>query len=148
LKQIHLNILSVLGYLFMVAGVLLLGANRGLFSPHPAVILAQVAAIALMIWARQTFGRRSFHLAAEPTEGGLVTSGPYRYIRHPIYTSILVFVWAGIAAHWSILNAFFGVLIIAGSLMRTFCEEQLVRIRYPDYDVYASTTKRMIPYLF
>lgn len=105
----------------MMAGLLSLLANSGLFSPHPA---------------------------AEPTEGGLVTSGPYNYIRHPIYTSVLVFVWAGIAAHWSILNAFFGVLIVTGSIMRLFCEERLVRARYPDYDAYASTTKRMIPFLF
>ncbi len=132
----------------MVAGILSLLANSGVLSPNPVVILAQFAAIVLMIWARQTFGRRSFHLTANPTEGGFVTSGPYRYIRHPIYTSVILFAWAGIAAHWSILNAFFGVLLISGALIRILCEEHLVRIRYPEYDAYASTTKRMIPYLF
>ncbi|HCA78169.1 MAG TPA: hypothetical protein DEP53_00390 [Bacteroidetes bacterium] len=132
----------------MVAAILSLLANRGLFSLHPAAILTQTAAIVLMIWARLTFGRRSFHLAAIPTEGGLVTSGPYRYIRHPIYTSALVLIWAGIAAHWSILNAFFGAVAIIGALLRILCEERLVRLRYPGYDAYASKTKRMIPYLF
>jgi len=140
--------LSVLGYLLMVAGIVSLLANRGLFSLHPAVILVQVAAVVLMIWARWTLGQRSFHLAANPTEGGLVTSGPYRFIRHPIYTSILVFVWAGIAAHLSILNAFFGMVLSGGASIRVLCEEHLVRIRYPDYDAYALTTKRMIPYIF
>ena len=48
-----------------------------------------------MVAARITFGRRSFHAAANPTEGGLVTTGPYAYIRHPIYAAILYFVWAG-----------------------------------------------------
>lgn len=132
----------------MVAGIVSLLANRGLVSPHPVVILTQVAAVVLMVWARRTFGQRSFHLAANPTEGGLVTSGPYRYIRHPIYTSALVLTWAGIAAHWSMLNAAFGVLVIGGSLMRILCEEYLVRIRYPEYDAYASRTKRIIPFVF
>lgn len=148
MKRIPLNILSVLGYLLMVTGILSLAANRGLFSTHPAVVVTQIVAIALMIWARQTFGRRSFHLAADPTEGGLITSGPYRLIRHPIYTSVILFILAGIAAHWSLLNAFFGVLLISGALLRILCEEHLVRIRYPEYDLYASKTKRMIPYVF
>jgi protein-S-isoprenylcysteine O-methyltransferase Ste14 len=34
--------------------------------------------------ARVTFGGRSFHVGANPTEGGLVTKGPYRFVRHPI----------------------------------------------------------------
>ena len=148
MKQIPLNIISVLGYLLMVAGILLLAANSGLFSSHAVVILSQIAAGVLMFWARRTFGRRSFHLTADPTEGGLVTSGPYRYIRHPIYASIILFAWAGVVAHWSILNALCGIAVIAGALLRIMSEEHLVRIRYPDYNHYASTTKRLIPFLF
>jgi protein-S-isoprenylcysteine O-methyltransferase Ste14 len=101
-----------------------------------------------MIWARRTFGRRSFHLAASPTEGGLVTSGPYRFIRHPIYASIVFLTWAGLLAHLSFLNVCFGVLVFVGALIRIRCEEHLVQIRYPEYDAYALRTKRMIPYLF
>lgn len=132
----------------MVAGIVCLLANRGLLSPHPVVILAQLAAVGLMIWARRTFGRRSFHLAANPTEGGLVTSGPYRYVRHPIYTSVLVLTWAGIGGNLSILNATFGAVTVGGAFIRILCEEHLVRIRYPEYSVYASKTKRMIPFVF
>lgn len=47
-----------------------------LFGHGPLTISLQVAAILLMIWARVTFGMRSFHYAANPTEGGLVTTGP------------------------------------------------------------------------
>ena len=132
----------------MLTGIMALLSNRGLFSPHPAVITIQGAAIVLVIWARRTFGRRSFHLAANPTEGGLVTSGPYRYIRHPIYSSVLVLTWAGIAANWSVPNAYSGIMVIGGALLRILCEEHLVRIRYPEYDAYAAKTKRLIPFLY
>ena len=47
----------------------------------------QLLGLALMIWARLTFGLRSFRFAANPTQGGLVTKGPYRYIRNPIYAA-------------------------------------------------------------
>jgi hypothetical protein len=40
-----------------------------------------------------TFGARSFHAGANPTDGGVVTAGPYRFFRHPIYAAILYFLW-------------------------------------------------------
>src|SRR5512141_1042392 len=53
-----------------------------LFANRPLAIAFQVLAAALMLWARLSFGSRSFHAAANPTEGHLVTTGPYRFIRH------------------------------------------------------------------
>ena len=63
-----------------MVGSLGLVINHALFSRAPLVIVLQVLAFAIFLWARITFGKRSFHLAANPTEGGLVTTGPYRHI--------------------------------------------------------------------
>jgi len=81
---------TILGYVMMVGGLLGLLAMRHLFFPSPLIIALHLVAVLLLFWARVTFGRRSFHLAGNPTEGGLVTSGPCRYIRHPIYASVCV----------------------------------------------------------
>ena len=143
-----LKSLSLAGYLLMMVGSLGLVINHALFSRAPLVIVLQVLAFAIFLWARITFGKRSFHLAANPTEGGLVTTGPYRHIRHPIYTAFCLFTWAGLAAHWSWKAALFGALILGGSVLRIFCEETLVVARYPEYKKYALGTWRMIPYLF
>jgi protein-S-isoprenylcysteine O-methyltransferase Ste14 len=148
LNRIALNICSITGFFLMLTGMMALISNRGLFSPHPALITVQGAAVVFLIWARRTFGLRSFHLAANPTAGGLVTSGPYRYVRHPIYASALALTWAGIAGNWSAPNVFFGIMVIGGAFLRILCEEHLVRIRYPEYDAYAAKTKRLIPFLF
>jgi protein-S-isoprenylcysteine O-methyltransferase Ste14 len=143
-----LKAVSVLGLIGMAAGFLGLLAIQAVFSPSVFVVAPQATALALFLWARFTFGRRSFHAAANPTEGGLVTRGPYRYIRHPIYTSICVFAWAGIAAHWSSEACLFGVLVVLGALARIFAEEKLVSLRYPEYADYSERTWRMIPYVF
>lgn len=140
--------LSTLGYLLMVVGLLGLLWLRDLFSPLVPVIVVQCAAVALMIWARISFGRRSFHLAANATRGGLVTWGPYRYIRHPIYTSVCLFVAPGAAAHFSASSVVLGLLVLAGALVRIFCEETLIPAQYPEYKEYAARTWRMIPYVF
>ena len=139
--------LSVFGYLGMVTGLVGLIAIKSLLSPSPLVILPQVGAIALMVWARITFGRRSFHAAANPTEGGLVTTGPYRFIRHPIYTAVCLFITAGVAAHLAPSAVLLGGLVWASAIGRMLCEERLLCSKYPEYRQYAARTARMIPFV-
>jgi protein-S-isoprenylcysteine O-methyltransferase Ste14 len=143
-----LPLLSILAYVAMVGGLIGLLVTRSLFSSSVLVIIPQAVAVLLMIWARVTFGRRSFHLAANPTAGGLVTIGPYRFIRHPIYTGVCVFAGAGVLAHCSWKVASLGGLVLAGALFRLFCEEALVAKRYPEYCQYAARTWRMVPFVF
>jgi protein-S-isoprenylcysteine O-methyltransferase Ste14 len=143
-----LKAISVLGLLFMVGGLLGLLAIKDLFSPSPIIIALQAAAVLLMIWARITFGRRSFHAVANPTGGGLVTNGAYRHIRHPIYASVCLFTWAGGAGQWSWIAGLCDGLILAGAVMRIMCEEKLVTARYPEYTAYAAKTWRMIPFVY
>jgi len=140
--------LSILGYIGMVGGLLGLLALRNLISASPLVIALQGAALLLMLWARVTFGRRSFHAVADPTEGGLVTGGSYRYIRHPIYTAVCLFTGAGVAAHWSWSSGLCGGVILGSAVTRIICEEALVAARYPEYAQYKARTRRMIPYVY
>jgi protein-S-isoprenylcysteine O-methyltransferase Ste14 len=102
----------------------------------------------IALWARVTFGRRSFHLAANPTAGGLVTTGPHRFIRHPIYTAVCLLTGTGVLAHGSWKALLLGGMVFAGALVRLFCEEALVVKRYPEYRQYSANTWRMIPFLF
>src|SRR5690242_16713032 len=103
-----LKIASLLGLLVMFVALVGLYLTGNLLSLQPLNITLQVLAVALMIWARVAFGGRSFHASADPTDGGLVTTGPYRYIRHPIYTAACLFGLGGIVAHLSLLSAGLG----------------------------------------
>jgi len=137
--------LSVVALLVMIAALVALFMIGALFSWSPVVITIQVLALLLMLWARVTFGLRSFHAAANPTAGGLVTTGPYHYIRHPIYTAALLFTWSGALSHLSPASLGLAVAMTAGAAVRMWCEEQLVTVTYPEYRDYAKLTKRVIP---
>lgn len=139
---------SGLFFALMVAGLAGLILMESVFSRSPVVIALQGAAAALMIWARLTFGRRSFHATADPTAGDLVTNGPYRFIRHPIYTAVCVFVLAGVAAHPSIAAYALAGLVVIGAIGRILAEEPLLRAMYPAYADYSNRTSRMIPFVF
>ena len=143
-----LKVISMLGVVVMIGALIGLYKIGVLFTAQPIAIALQLIAVGLMVWARVTFGRRSFHAAANPTAGGLVTTGPYRLIRHPIYTAACLFGWGSIVVHWSLVSVAFGILLLLGALVRMLCEEQLVKQKYPEYVEYARVTKRMVPYLF
>ena len=143
-----LKMLSLAGYLGMMGGLLSLLFLHALFSRSPIVIGLQIVALLLFLWSRITFGLRSYHVGANPTKGGLVTSGPYRFVRHPIYATFCLFTAAGAVAHLSWKTGVALGLIISSVLIRIFCEETLVKLDYPEYQQYMSRTWRMVPGLF
>jgi protein-S-isoprenylcysteine O-methyltransferase Ste14 len=135
---------------FVVAVLALLGLlwRGALLAGDPLTAVLQIAAVALMLWARVVFGRRSFHASANPTEGGLVTRGPYRFIRHPIYAAVLLFLVAGVASHFSLVSALLLVVAAGGIGVRIAAEEHFIVERYPEYVGYAARTKRLIPFVY
>jgi len=139
---------SLVGLAMMAGGLVGLIVRQQVLSAAPAVIVLQAGAVALMVWARLTFGSRSFHATASPTRGGLVTAGPYRWLRHPIYASVCLFIWACVVGHPSWFAAAMASLATAGGVVRMLAEESLLRGRYPEYADYARRTRRMVPYVF
>jgi protein-S-isoprenylcysteine O-methyltransferase Ste14 len=113
--------------------------------------LALIAgSVAMVVAAVRTLGKQ-WSLAARVIEGHeLITSGPYRLVRHPIYTGMLgMLVATGIAIStwwWLPTGA---VLFLAGTLVRTRAEERLLRGHFgAAYDVYAARVPVLIPFIY
>jgi protein-S-isoprenylcysteine O-methyltransferase Ste14 len=132
----------------MVAGIVGLYYTGALFAARLPFIAVQVCAVLLMLAARITFGRRSFHAAANPTAGGVVSTGPYAYVRHPIYAAAIYFTWAGALDHWSWAHAAYAVLVTIGAFIRMAIEERMLVERYPEYRAYMTRTRRVLPFVF
>jgi len=142
-----LRSVSILATAVLVAVAAALVFRGAILGTGPVSISLQAAGIALMLWARLTFGFRSFHYAANPTQGRLITRGPYHYIRNPIYAAAWLVIWTGVAVHWSPINAMLGAVVAAMLIVRIACEEQLLRATYPEYADYARKTARLIPFV-
>jgi protein-S-isoprenylcysteine O-methyltransferase Ste14 len=139
--------LSMAAFIVLVAMIMALFYQKSLLASGVIAIAVQILAVLLMIWARLTFGLRSFHATANPTEGKLVTHGPYRFVRHPIYAAIFYFLWAGVLTHLSVTSGLIAVLACLALGVRVYAEETLLVRQYPDYVEYAARTRRIIPYI-
>jgi protein-S-isoprenylcysteine O-methyltransferase Ste14 len=144
----QIKILSFLGYLLAVIGLIMLLYKHYIISANPAITVIQLLSFGLMIWARVTFKSRSFHLTANPTQGGLVTNGPYKWLRHPIYAAIIYFSFACFVGFPKIETLIYFALIFLGLTMRMILEENALVQEYPEYLAYKKTAKRLIPFIY
>jgi len=131
----------------MVIAIILLMKEESLFAETTFTRVLQAFPVLLMLYARVTFGMRSFHASADPTDGGLVTEGPYKFIRHPIYAAVLYFAWIGVLTHITLINIILGIIEAVGISLRIHLEEKLILQKYPEYREYSKKTKRIIPFI-
>ena len=119
----------------------------GLVWPVVAGLTLVAAGIGLRAWSIVTLGRFfQYQIKVQPGHQ-VVTSGPYRYVRHPSYTGIAM-VLAGIALAsgdvWSLLAV--AVLGGAGLAVRIRAEErQLTQTLGAEYERFAAGRKRLVP---
>jgi protein-S-isoprenylcysteine O-methyltransferase Ste14 len=139
---------ALAGFAVAILGIVLLYWRGEIFARQWPLMAVQAAAVALMIWARLTFGLRSFNPGAAPTQGELVTSGPYHYWRHPIYAAIIIFVAAAAASHPGWISFGLALTVAAGLFLRMRSEEQFLLEKYPTYGAYMNRTARVVPGLF
>lgn len=105
----------------------------------------QMIGISLQIWAKYTIGR-SFGLL--PANRGVVVSGPYRIVRHPMYLGYFISHVGFLLCTFSFYNLMLYVVLYVLVIYRLMKEEELL-MHDPLYRDYATKVRyRWIPFLF
>jgi protein-S-isoprenylcysteine O-methyltransferase Ste14 len=139
--------------IFLVGGAVirLFNGSSGLAVHSPAVqavgALLFAAGLALAVWARVHLGRNWGMPMTEKAEPELVTSGPYRFVRHPIYSGILL-AMLGTALATNLYFLFALGLAVAYFVYSATVEERILGSSFPDaYPSYRAHTKMLIPFV-
>ncbi len=101
------------------------------------------------LWAFLAMGLGNIRAFPEiPQHGRLVVHGPYRWLRHPMYTSVLVITLAWMVEYPFPFRMMLWVGLVVTLWFKLRYEEQLLLARFPSYEQYRKGTKRLIPFLF
>jgi len=91
----------------------------------------------------------NFGVYPEPSvDGQLIVSGPYRYLRHPMYTTLLLLMLGVVLYNGTPWNYVGFALLLLALLGKIHKEEAYLRDKFPDYEAYSQGTKRLVPFLY
>jgi protein-S-isoprenylcysteine O-methyltransferase Ste14 len=104
--------------------------------------------IACSIWARWHLGANWSGAPSLKQEHELVTSGPYRFVRHPIYTGLLLALLGTALVSGALWWIIFSIVCLA-FVYRVRVEENLMAAEFPnEYSDYRKRTNALIPFVW
>jgi protein-S-isoprenylcysteine O-methyltransferase len=116
--------------------------------PSSFGVILCAAGMAFLVWARQHLGRNWSQAVTTKVGHELVTSGPYSYVRHPMYAGgFLACIGSAIVCG----GAFIFLLVTLGAifLQRVGAEDKLMEQQFPsEYPDYKKRTKALIPFVW
>jgi protein-S-isoprenylcysteine O-methyltransferase Ste14 len=110
-------------------------------------VVVFASGITVAVWARVHLGRNWGMPTSQKADAELVTSGPYRAVRHPIYSGLLVAL-VGTALVTNLIGLIVVVVLGAYFCYSAFVEEKNLTATFPmAYPAYRTSTKMLIPFV-
>jgi len=121
----------------------------GFWLASPTWVWLELVGVALGAWAIATMKLRHLNAFPEPRrDARMVTAGPYRWIRHPMYSGALVMTLALVIDQPTLARGIAWLILLADLLVKLHYEETLMSRRFPEYVAYRKRTKRLIPLVY
>jgi protein-S-isoprenylcysteine O-methyltransferase Ste14 len=135
-----------------ILALIIINANSWFTDPWSVFqIISWILLLGSIIIAAQGF--YLLHKIGRPTTGIedttiLVKTGIYRYIRHPLYSSLMLFAWGALLKDMSYLSVILGLLATASLIATAIVEEKENLQRFgEEYYAYMKSTRRFLPFL-
>lgn len=116
-----------------------------------SILIFSIYLIALIIgfWAIFSMNNQTINVLPDVRENATLTkSGPYKWIRHPMYTSVLTMLLGLLLNDFSYLSLLIYCCVVVVLLFKISVEEKMLLTKFPDYKAYATTSKKLIPFLY
>jgi len=141
-KSLILVILQFSSFAFFVL-------NGGLFAKGGLLIL-QIIGLAIGLWGILAMKLGNLNIQPEVKQNAVfINNGPYKLIRNPMYTGLLMFFSVSVFTHFNYLKLGVLIILIVVLLMKIFMEEQFLSERFEkEYLNYKKKTHRLIPFIY
>jgi protein-S-isoprenylcysteine O-methyltransferase Ste14 len=105
--------------------------------------------VILGVWAIVVMQKSKINIAPVPRENAhLVTDGPYRLIRHPMYMAIILTLTPLIVSHYDKTRMIILVVLYVNLVFKLLFEEGLLKAYFPGYADYMKKSWRLLPWVF
>ena len=116
--------------------------------PYFAGLALLYAGLAFAVWARLHLGRNWSGTVTVKEGHELIRSGPYAWVRHPIYTGLLTAVLGTALASGTVRAALAFVIVTAALLRKLRIEETFMEETFPaEYPAYRATVPALVPFI-
>ena len=109
----------------------------------------EVVGILLGLWAIYVMKIGNLHITpAVGKNAKLTASGPYKLIRHPMYTGLLLVSLGMVFSHMTTFRLIVWLILLANLLLKLHFEEGLLLQKMNGYKKYRKTSFRLVPYIY
>jgi protein-S-isoprenylcysteine O-methyltransferase Ste14 len=127
----------------------LIAVSGPLIPTNLILFLIELAGIGLGVWAVLAMGAGNVNIAPDPlAHARLVTSGPYRLIRHPMYMALLITCLPLLIHFFTPLRLAIYLLLLVDLLFKLHYEEGLLAARFEGYVAYQGRSHKLIPFIY
>lgn len=131
---------------FILIAILLM--THGLQTPNTFALLIFLLGCGFGLYTVRHNKLGNFNITPEIKENAsLITTGAYRYIRHPMYFSVLVMMLGVVVSKPTLLSFVIYVLLVVTLFLKAQKEETLWMEQSSEYKTYMQQTKRIIPFI-
>lgn len=132
---------------FLSIGLILI--TGPVFPANVLLLIIELAGISLGTWAIVVMGIGRFNIIPDPKEGShIVTRGPYRLIRHPMYLALLLFTLSLLIADFTWWRGLFWLTLLIDLVLKLNYEEILLEKKLDGYSEYKRHSYRLIPFIY
>jgi protein-S-isoprenylcysteine O-methyltransferase Ste14 len=131
---------------FISIGVILYPKKTVTLMPFWWILLLIATVTVLWIFTHNKIG--NFNIVPEiKDEAKLIVTGPYKFVRHPMYSSLILFMLGVVLWHFNWINLLALTIMSIAVILKAFKEEKLWHVNDATYEAYKKRTTMIIPFL-